>query len=502
MLSAKSIRRWLPLVLLVLLAVLSWRAAEAADIDDASGEPVIYEQQLGSPVLSARRIPQTLQWPVARDSLSGDIQTILTNSTPDTCLIVTVDGRILGQQNTEQPLVPASNQKLITTYAALQTLGAEATFETRVMTDTTANAGVLDGNLYLVGGGDPFLATDAWWAQYETVDGRAHTRLEDLADAVVATGITEITGTIVGDESYFDSERTGQWAQRLIDSNQSGPLTALAVNEGHVGWPEVYAGTNRPRIPSDDPAATAADVFGQLLTERGVAIGPTGSGVAPTTASEIASISSPPLIDVITHVNSYSNNFGAELLVKHLGMQASGEGSTTAGTAAITAFLRQKDFPMSGVLVVDGSGLAETNTLTCSLVAELLQDAGADSAFAGSLSIGGERGSLAQRHVDTPATGHVFAKTGTLNGVTALSGFTNSTVDETALVFAYIVNGELAGQDEAIRALQAPFIEQLVLYPQAPAVGLLQPLEPVANQGQGAPAPGTADDQTEESGDS
>jgi serine-type D-Ala-D-Ala carboxypeptidase/endopeptidase (penicillin-binding protein 4) len=459
MLPAKTIRRWLPLALLSLLAILAWVAAGRADIDEASTEPIVYAEMLGSPVLSARRIPQTLQEPIAREALAPTIDTVLTNSTPDTCLIVSIDGRIIGQQNPTQPLVPASNQKLVTTFTALQTFGADATFRTLVRADATPTAGVLDGNLYLVGGGDPFLGTDNWWSQYDDLNGRAHTRLEDLADSVVAAGITQVTGSVIGDESYFDSERTGIWAQRLIDSNQSGPLSALAVNEGY-------------------PPLLAAQLFNDLLTERGITVDTESQvGKAPSTALEIAAISSPPLAELITHVNSYSHNFGAEILVKHLGLNASGSGSTPSGTAAINAHLRQNDFPMSGVTIVDGSGLAETNTLTCSLLAALLDSAGPDSIFAQSLSIAGERGSLIRRHVETAAQARLLAKTGTLNDVTALSGFVLSSIDEgTALVFAYIVNGELAGQDETIRGLQSPFVEDLVLYPQAPAIDALAPL--------------------------
>ena len=95
-----------------------------------------------------------------------------------------------------------------------------------------------------------------------------------------------------------------------------------------------------------------------LLEERGVTVGSTEAGPARQSGVPIAEIESPPLSEIITHVNSYSSNFGAELLVKHLGLEVNGEGSTQSGTAAITALLRDQDFPMAGVSVVDGSGLA------------------------------------------------------------------------------------------------------------------------------------------------
>ncbi len=460
---------------------MSWAIADASDIDDASIEPVVYDAQLVSPLLSARRIPQSLQAPIAFDAIQPAIDAVLRGSTPDSCLIVSVEGRILGQQNPAVGLVPASNEKLVTTYVALQVLGAEARFTTKVETPTPPVAGVIDGNLFLIGGGDPFLSTDDWWAQYDDTNGRAHTRLEALADAVVAAGVTQVTGNVVGDESYFDQIRTGEWAQRLIDSNQSGPLTALAVNQGYAQWPAVYEGSFRPRVAASDPALHATQVFAALLADRGVTVGGTSVGIAPVGSTSIATIESPPVLDLITHVNSYSDNYGAEILLKHLGRQASGVGSTAAGASAVTAFLQQNGFPMTGVSIVDGSGLAETQTLTCGLLSAVLAAAGPDSAFAESLSIGGERGSLVNRHVGTPADGNVFAKTGTLNDVTALSGFVDSVVDDgTSVIFAYIVNGELAGQDQTIRALQEPFVEQLAEYPQAPSTEDLDPLPSLA----------------------
>ena len=138
---------------------------------------------------------------------------------------------------------------------------------------------------------------------------------------------------------------------------------------------------------------------------------------------------------------------------------------------------------MLGVDLLDGSGLSEDTTLTCQLLTDVLLAAGPTSSFAQGLSIGGVRGSLVTRHVDTPATGNVFAKTGTLNDVTALSGYVTSPREAgTTLTFSYVVNGELAGQDERIRGLQEPFVEQLATYPAGAPLGELSPLAPVVNE--------------------
>lgn len=488
------LRRWLPLVLLTLLAFGAWGASQAADTDEASITPIGYDNQLGTPLLSARRIPETLQAPIADDALDPAIRSFIADlqaAQPDlqTCLIVEVDGRVLVNEGANLALIPASNQKLITTYAALEALPPETRFVTRVSRQGEITDGVLDGDLYFVGGGDPFLVTDSWRTQFirrdeegnviEPAYPRAWTRMEDIADQIAATGLTTVTGSIVADESLFDSVRVGPWAERLVLQNQSGPLTALSVNEGFVSW-AADSPTFSARTQATDPALHSANVLRQLLADRGITVTGTVVGTEPSGIVDVATVQSAPLIDVVTHVNSWSNNYGAEILLKHIGLAIEGEGSTAAGARAVTTILerRPQEFTLDGVVIMDGSGLSEDDRLTCGLLNEVLIVSGIDSPLAQSLSIGGERGSLAFRHVDTDADGNVFAKTGTLNPSTALSGFVISADEpDTVLTFAYISNAELVAA--TVRDVQEPFIEDLTEYPEAPPTDVLDPLEPI-----------------------
>lgn len=487
------LRRWLPLVVLVILAFGAWGASQSADTDDASVTTIDYDNELGTPLLSARRIPETLQAPIADDAVDPAIRSFISElqaaqADLQTCLIVEVDGRVLANEGANLALIPASNQKVITTYAALEALPEDTRFITRASRLAPITDGVLDGDLYFVGGGDPFLVTDTWRTQYieRDADGnevastylRPWTRLEDLADQIAATGVTTITGSIVADESLFDSERRGPWAERLILTNQSGPLSALAVNEGFIDWAD-NSPSSSARTQATDPALQAADVLSQLLIDRGITVGGTAAGREPIGVVDVGSVQSPSLMEIVTHVNSWSNNFGAEILLKHLGLLIEGEGSTAAGARAVTTILqRNPDFDLAGIVIEDGSGLSEGNLLTCGLLNEILTATGIDSALAQSLSIGGERGSLEFRHIDTDADGNVFAKTGTLNPATALSGFVISADEpDTVLTFAYISNAELVGAN--VRDVQEPFIEDLTEYPEAPATDVLDPLEPI-----------------------
>ncbi|MGH1502867.1 MAG: D-alanyl-D-alanine carboxypeptidase/D-alanyl-D-alanine endopeptidase [Acidimicrobiales bacterium] len=484
---ARFLRRWLPLVLLVVISIAAWQTAQAADIDEAREDAFVYERELTTPVLSARRIPETLRAPVIDDEVGPALDALIT-ATGDypACLIAEVDDRVLRAHNPLLPLVPASNQKLLTTFAALAEFGPDHRFQTTVAVTGPVADGIVSGDLVLIGGGDPYLSTADWWTQYEEGTARYHTRLEDLADAVVAAGITEVQGGVLGDDSLFDELRVGPWAERLIVQQQSGPLSALAVNEGHTTWPATFS-SMAARTQAADPAQHAAQVFTRLLDERGVTITASAQrGAAPAGATVIASIDSAPVLDLATHVNSYSSNYGAEVLVKHLGLRRVGAGSTEAGAAAVETILLEQGFDLSGVVIDDGSGLAETDLVTCQLLVDLLDRAGADSAFADTLSVGGERGSLRNRVDETIADGLVWAKTGTLNGVTALSGYVDSSSEAgTSIAFAYIANGEVAGVGAGINgdlvSAQEPFLLELAEYPVGPTVGELDPDAAVAS---------------------
>jgi D-alanyl-D-alanine carboxypeptidase/D-alanyl-D-alanine-endopeptidase (penicillin-binding protein 4) len=477
------VRRWGLALVLAATSLISWQAAETRDTDDVSFERVDYDQSLATSMLSARRIPRTIQAPVVDDRIRPSIQTLADGSPPDSCLLVQAGDRVLPPSlNVGRGLVPASNQKLLTTYVALVLLGPDFRYETTVEAPVAPVDGVIDGDLYLIGSGDPFLSTEEWWAQYEVTDGRFHTRLEDLADNIVDSGVTSITGQLVGDESLFDTVRLGPWDERLIAGKQSGPLSALTVNEGFVDWPTAYANSSRLRNETDNPPLHAASVLAQLLQERGVTIGGIGAGDAPDATITVASVASPPLSQIVTHVNSYSSNIGAELLLKRIGLVRAGTGTTTAGAATMIEVLAEQGVPTDDLIVDDGSGLAETNRLTCQALATVLSNAGPESPLADSLAIGGVRGSLLNRFVDTPAVGDVAAKTGTLNDAIALSGFVRSdTASDTYLTFAHVANSEFIITDESVRGLQEDFIIALTTYPGAPAIEDLSPLEPVAN---------------------
>jgi len=477
----RELRRWALPVILAVVALVAWQAADRANFDpvDIAAEP--YDRGLSTPMLSARRLPHTLRAPVSDELIGAGIDQVTEQLTgQQACVVVRNGDRFLGRiQDPETGLIPASNQKLLTTWAGLEILGPDFTFTTRVVAPGGVAAGVVEGDLYLVGSGDPFLVTEDWLTQYQDFDGRFHTRLEDLADEIVAAGVTSITGSVIGDESLFDDQRYGPWDNRLIVQKQSGPLSALTVNEGFVDWPDVFQASFRPRSDTDDPPLHGASVFNQLLQERNITVGGApGVGQAPAGATELAAVLSPPLSDVVTHINSFSSNIGAELLLKRIGVEVAGLGTTSAGAAVVTDLLAQHGVPMQGVLIFDGSGLSEDDRVTCGALAAVLAEAGPDTPLGRSLAIGGIRGSLDERFVDSPATGLVLAKTGSLRGVRALSGYVLSAAPSAEgryVTFAQILNDEDIVEDNTMFAVQEPLVEVLTGYPSGPSIEELSP---------------------------
>jgi D-alanyl-D-alanine carboxypeptidase/D-alanyl-D-alanine-endopeptidase (penicillin-binding protein 4) len=213
-----------------------------------------------------------------------------------------------------------------------------------------------------------------------------------------------------------------------------------------------------------------------LLRARGVVVnGAATSGPAPAEATDVASISSPPLREILVQMLRESDNQTAELLTKELGRVRGGAGSTDAGIEAVAAIAAELGLPMTGAVVADGSGLAVENRVTCNLVQTLLDQTGSDGLIAAGLPVAGQTGTLDVRFLNTPVVGRLRAKTGTLNQVTALAGFVD-TLQGASLTFSYLVNlpePDRVSVDDI--ALQDELGGILITYPEGPPPEVVGP---------------------------
>lgn len=323
-------------------------------------------------------------------------------------------GRTLYERRADVARVPASVEKLFTTSTALLRFGSGGTLATRVLTDGTVGPdGVLRGDVYLVGGGDPTLTGG---------------HLERLAQRLVTQGVTAIEGRIYGDESLFDSRRGGPRTRFAFDGFMGGVLSAVAYRRGF-----------------DDelsPPADAADRFAAYLRIADIAV-PAGGGarVAPPAAQEIARVASPTIRDLVGMTNAPSDNFAAEMLFKVLGAQFGGGGTHAAGQRVVRSEMKGLGLNPT---VSDGSGLSRSNRTTPKQVVRLFQqmaerpDEG--MALRASLPVAGRSGTLTRRMRGTPAERNCRAKTGTLNGVSALAGICVTDAGDD-VAFAFLLNG-------------------------------------------------------------
>ncbi len=475
MLSA--MQRWiLPFVLLVVAAFAAWQAVES---DSALAEETATPDgrtapPLSTPLLSVRRTPNFLREPILLENLQLSLDGVVERFPEQSCLVVTLDGEEIYAENPTLPLVPASAQKLVTAFGVYNILGADHTFETSVVTEGTLVEGVLDGDVYLVGGGDPLVATADYTDRYEQ-QPHFRTNFEELADAVVAAGVLEISGAVIGDETRYDAERyVPEWPERFtnVSQNQTGPLSALTLNDGFSLFDPNPA--NSLATASADPATFAAATFDDLLEERGVVIRRSSSAAqAPVGARTIAAITSDPITVVTNQMVNISDNMGAELLLKEIGVRSSGRGTTDDGAIAVENALRSAGFSVSETDVVDGSGLASENRVSCRLLVEILE-AGEGTPLVDGLAVTGESGTLLKRLVDTPAEGRIRAKTGRLNEVGALAG-TAEASDGSILTFAWIANTTDQYPVEEMVATQDAIALELVAYPEGPNPDALGP---------------------------
>lgn len=465
----------------LIFAVAAGGAGVQARAVDRAADPPLATRSISAPdraitpVFSARRVPVFLQAPVADRTLVAELDSVVADLPSGSCLTVVEHGRVLYAHRPADPFVPASTQKLLTALAVLDVLGPEYVFSTRVVTRFPPVDGTIDGDIWLVGDGDPLLMTAEYAERFE--DPFPYTNLAWLAAEVAAAGITLVTGAIIGDESRFDRLRWVEtWPERFRAGSQSqaGPLSALSVNAGFIRWDPVNT-SNGFSTPALDPAAHSAAVFDDLLEEQGLAIRrPAQAGIVPIDANvELARVESPPLRDVIAQMLIGSDNTTAELLLKTLAAVDAPPGTSVGGAIAVVAALEAAGHPSDGLLVRDGSGLDPNNLVTCRLLSGLLEDSEYAPYLIEALPVVGQSGTVRQRMAETEAAGRARVKTGSLRDVLGLAGVVETVTGRT-LAFAVLTNSESSGA--RVKALHNRVVLGLVPYPDGPSLEILGPV--------------------------
>ncbi|MDM8559846.1 D-alanyl-D-alanine carboxypeptidase/D-alanyl-D-alanine-endopeptidase [Candidatus Parabeggiatoa sp. HSG14] len=395
-------------------------------------------------------------------------------------IVALPSGKVVYTYNALKPLLPASVMKIVTTAAALYYLSPEYRFKTEFLYNGRRKNGSIQGNFIIRGGGDPRLSTEHLWY---------------VATQIKASGINEVTGDLLVDAHFFDEfvrtpvELETEHTQRPYDA-KLGALSlnfnslAVHVQPGdHVGdtlkvWLDpapaymhlhntgkttqrrgkknivsvyrteenadkkveirvrgklpITAGERVIRLNIDNPMRYTAETFRALLLKAGVKIhGETKIVFTPIVAKKLYEHVSQPLSLILKELNTFSNNFTAEQIVKTIAAKRyDSPGSHAEGLRLIKDFLLINNVNTDGIVLVDGSGLSRQNQFTTQAMIDLLAtmysrfDIGPD--FIAALRIMGIGNILSQRLANSPARGKIRAKTGTLNGVSTLAGYVES----------------------------------------------------------------------------
>ena len=443
-------------------------------------------------------------------------------------------GETLYQQNADRYFVPASNMKLFTTTLALTKLGPDYRFHTTLETSGTISNGVLTGNVALIGRGDPNLSNRKFpYNLKEEFDGPPEKVLAELADGLVAKGVKEISGDVIGDDSYFPRERyPSGWeiddmvweygaaiSSIVVDDNtvtltitpgdQPGsPVQAsmspatpdfLVENDVVTSAPDLKSDLTLTRDPGaslvvikgtmpsksaprklvlavEEPAQHAAAVLKRLLEDRGVRV----DGVArarhataktqedPTVLAEHVSV---PLGDAIKLINKISQNLHTEMLLRTVARQ-SGTWATSDDLMKVPQdFYASAGIDPDDVIQSDASGLSRHDLVTPRAIVALLTFAQKQLWFEiyfNSLPVAGVDGTLEDRMKNTPAAGHIHAKTGSVEHVRTLSGFAD-TASGRRLIFSFLSNNQAGKNHEAADALTGLCVAMLEEFNTAPA---------------------------------
>jgi serine-type D-Ala-D-Ala carboxypeptidase/endopeptidase (penicillin-binding protein 4) len=352
-------------------------------------------------------------------------------------------GRVLFQRRAATALSPASNEKLFTTAAALLRFGPGATLETRVFPppgEGVDEDGVID-DLHLVGGGDPSLNDVALKAL-----------VADLENA----GVKRVRRGILADESLFDGRRGSYDSGYKPDGDLGGWLGALTWAHGRPDY-------------AKGPAQEAAERLHAFLRSAGVKLGrqprvQTLPRADAGLAAPLATVDSLPMAQLAAITNQPSDNFYAEMLVKGLGARFGSAGTTPAGIAVMRTTLR--GIGVRPTAMVDGSGLSRADKASPRQIITLLQamdrttKPGVRTAWRASLPVVGRSGTLARRMRGTAAAGRCSGKTGTLRGVSALSGYCTTTGGR-AVLFSFLENAVDATAAKRIEDRMLPKVAQL-----------------------------------------
>ncbi len=362
----------------------------------------------------------------------------------------------LFSHNAGKLFVPASNEKLLTGATALTQLGPDFRFITRFATNGTVRNGALEGDLMVIGRGDPTFSDSMRAGDYRNA-------FRDMADSLAAHGIHRIIGSLRrGGDAFPDSTYGFGWAVDDLGTPSGAVIDELFLNEGILpaGSGRSYGVNAGRNFVIRDPAAAFLSALADGLTERGISY--SGSidphtPVADAGLNPIFELKSAPLSAILARMAKPSQNQIAEILYKTLALEKTGVGTADGGRRIVERQLTAWGALPDGFAVRDGSGMSRRDMVTPETIVHLLDAMRTGPNFQvwyAALPIAGVDGTIGARMKGTPAENNVHAKTGTLDKVRSLSGYVTS-ADGRMLEFSFLCNNFVVPTREVDRVGEA-----------------------------------------------
>jgi D-alanyl-D-alanine carboxypeptidase/D-alanyl-D-alanine-endopeptidase (penicillin-binding protein 4) len=347
----------------------------------------------------------------------------------------------LYSRNAGKLFMPASNQKLLTGATALTQLGPDFRFVTRFATNGPTRDSTLDGDLIVIGRGDPTFSDSMRAGDYRNA-------FRDMADSLIRHGIRRIHGSLRrGGDAFPDSTYGFGWQVDDLSTPSGAVVDELFLNEGLL--PGKRARANGDSVPGmiviRDPAAAFLTALSNALVERHITIDGSVDSRTPLADAgllPIFELRSAPLSAIVARMAKPSQNQIAEILFKTLGLEKTGVGSADSGRRVVERQLTAWGALPDGFAVRDGSGMSRHDYVTPETIVRILDAMRTGSNFPvwyDAMPIAGVDGTIASRMKGTPAQTNVHAKTGTLDKTRSLSGYV-TTADGRMLIFSFLCN--------------------------------------------------------------
>lgn len=360
------------------------------------------------------------------------------NGMPDNTVAVKIidlgDGSTVASHNESMPLVPASIMKSVTTAALLDNVGPDWRYHTRIYIDGPVDFGYLRGNIVVEGACDPTVNS--------TNEPFSTDIIEEIIMALESQGINRIEGGIIIDEDNFEGTSCpASWARE--DQNKYYGTGSHAFN---------YSDNARGDFAVKEPSAVFLKTIKTRMSERGIEL--EDKDLSPAQRTQIHDHLSAPIDEIMRSCMMRSDNMFAESMLRTYGKLKGCDGSTDTAALQEMILWEEKNLPLDGVNIVDGSGLSRENRMTANFMGELLKQMSDNPHYASFFPLAGQEGTLKKFLAETPLDSYIAMKTGSMRGIQCYAGYKLDDDYMPTHVIVIIMNGITKSRDRAKKAAE------------------------------------------------